>query len=61
MLPDATGVHKGTTSHTFIQKMTSTVQQKLLEDGWYEICREGLKLKPELQRSDLGTDLNLSS
>lgn len=60
-LPDATGIHKGTASHPFIQKISSTVWQKLLEDGLCESNREGLKLKPELQRSDLGPDLNLLS
>lgn len=31
--PDPTGIQKGTTSNTFIHKITSTVQLKLPEDG----------------------------
>lgn len=53
ILPDPTGIQKGTTSHTFIHKITSTVQQKLPKDGQFENCSKGLKPKSDLQRSDL--------
>ena len=55
-LPDAAGIHEGSAGHT--ERRTVTVQQTLLGDGLYESSGEGLKAKPELQRSDLGPDLN---